>query len=222
MRYLINNLIVYDSKMKTLVNVNFTEDVLELTPGSVATLLDYFISHPHVVLEKKEIIEKAFADSPYSGSESNINKSLSILRRSFRDVGEDGSIISTMPSLGFVFNANVEGYEEVARLGTVKNIKDKINNKKHQLCAIFLVITTLAVMLFFIMNSSEMDSCKIILRGFNIPKNKEVEVAPETKRCIAPGVIINAPQNKSEKNKTHSLMAICDSSSESCLNLIRK
>ncbi|HDR2357172.1 TPA: hypothetical protein QCH65_004419, partial [Enterobacter roggenkampii] len=107
MRYLINDLIIYDAKLKTLTNKNFMGDSLELTPGSVAVLLDFFISYPHTLWNKAEIGKKAFADSAYSGSESNVNKSLSLLRRSFKELGADSNIITTLSSQGVVFDANI-------------------------------------------------------------------------------------------------------------------
>ncbi|WP_454878807.1 winged helix-turn-helix domain-containing protein [Serratia inhibens] len=221
MRFLINDLIIYDANLKILMNVNFEEDPVELTPGSVAILLDFFISHPHVVWSKTEIGEQAFANSPYSGSESNVNKSLSLLRRSFRDAGEDSGIISTMPSLGVVFNASVRAYEADVSPLPIQTISLK-RNLNRPLFLTALAGMAVIILCFSVMKYKKPTECILITRGDPVLFHKLTENITDMKNCRAPGVIINGVQKTSENRKNHSLLAKCDDSSRSCLNFITK
>ncbi|HGA3141870.1 TPA: transcriptional regulator [Enterobacter hormaechei] len=219
MRYLINDLIIYDAKLKTLSNKNFLDDSLELTPGSVAVLLDFFISYPHTVWNKAEIGDKAFADSAYSGSESNVNKSLSLLRRSFKDVGEDGNIITTLSSQGVVFNASVTSYDDVP-VDPVP-VRQTTFNKKRSLLAVCVLATLTvfpALYYFTYLNASE---CRLLNRGNPDAYALAVKNIELLRKCKTPGTIINGVNKENEFKRNYSMVAICEHSSHSCLNFIK-
>ena len=220
MRYLINNLVIYNAELKTLSNRNFEDDSIELTPGSVAVLLDFFISYPDTVWTKNEIGAKAFANSTYSGSESNVNKSLSLLRRCFKDVGEDSNIIMTLPSQGFVFNASVASYDDVSPL-PIQTSRATSNIKRAILISGVLAIVTVIPAFYFI-STSESTKCMLLNRGdpdAYVTAEKNIK---ELGNCNAPGVIINGAHKFNSFRKNYSLVATCEQSSHTCLNFIRK
>lgn len=220
MRYLINDLIIYDAKLKTLTNKNFLDDSLELTPGSVAVLLDFFISYPHAVWNKAEIGERAFADSAYSGSESNVNKSLSLLRRSFKDVGEDSNIITTLSSQGVVFNANVTSYDDVSV--EPSPVRQTTFDKKRALLAACVLATLTAIPAVYYFTSLNASECRLLNRGNPDAYALAVKKIDQLKKCKAPGIIINGVHKDNEFKKNYSMVAICEHSSHSCLNFIKK
>lgn len=220
MRYLINDLIIYDAKLKTLSNKNFLDDSLELTPGSVAVLLDFFISYPHTVWNKAEIGEKAFADSAYSGSESNVNKSLSLLRRSFKDVGEDGNIITTLSSQGVVFNANVTPYDGVSV--TPIPTHQTTSGKKNSVLIASILTMLIAIPSLYYFTTSSTSECSLLNRGNPDAYALAVKNLKQLRDCKAPGIIINGVHKNNEYKKNYSLVAMCDQSSHSCLNFIKK
>lgn len=220
MRFLINDLIIYDTTLKTLKNKNFLDDQLELTPGSVAVLLDFLISYPHSVWTKEEIGEKAFADSSYSGSESNVNKSLSLLRRSFKELGEDSNIIATLPSQGIVFNANVTSYGDVSVPPVASR---KTTSVKIRLILIACVLTSLtAIPALYYFDSLKPSECNLLNRGSSDAYAQAEKNLKQLRNCKAPGIIINGAHKKNESKKNYSLVAMCDQSSKNCVNFITK
>ncbi|MCU6172054.1 winged helix-turn-helix domain-containing protein [Enterobacter bugandensis] len=220
MRYLINDLIIYDAKLKTLTNKNFLDDSLELTPGSVAVLLDFFISYPHTVWNKAEIGERAFADSAYSGSESNVNKSLSLLRRSFKDVGEDSNIITTLSSEGVVFNANVTPYESVSVAPTPSRQTTSFKKISVLIACVLATLTVIPALYYF--NTINESECILINRGNPDAFAQTKKNISQLSNCQAPGIIINGVHKENQFKKNYSLVAMCDQSSHSCLNFIEK
>lgn len=220
MRYLINDLIIYDAKLKTLTNKNFLDDSLELTPGSVAVLLDFFISYPHAVWNKAEIGERAFADSAYSGSESNVNKSLSLLRRSFKDVGEDSNIITTLSSQGVVFNANVTSYDDVS-VDTI-TVRQTTSGKRRALLTVCVLATLTTIPALYYITSLNPSECRLLNRGNPDAYALAVKNIEQLRKCKAPGTIINGVHKENEFKKNYSMIAICEDSSLSCLNFIKK
>ncbi|HGA3108483.1 TPA: transcriptional regulator [Enterobacter hormaechei] len=226
MRYLINDLIIYDVTLKTLSNRNFEEDSIELNPGSVAVLLDFFISYPHKVWTKPEIGEMAFLSSPYSGTESNVNKSLSLLRRSFKEVGEDSNIISTISNSGVVFNASVVPYEDAPVGSTKTNSKRALLTKKYKTKTIVLGVLLLSILsysiLVYISNSQIPSECNFLIKGDQKEFVSYVANIKAFKNCKAPGIIISSVRKKSSYKKNYSLAAKCDAESSSCLNYIQK
>lgn len=220
MRFLINDLIIYDAKLKTLANRNYEDDSVKLTPGSVAVLLEFFISYPHAVWTKAEIGEKAFADSVYSGSESNVNKSLSLLRRSFKDVGEDSNVITTLSSQGVVFNANVTPYDDVS-VAAPPASHTASGKKRSVQIAVFLVTLTTAPALYYLTTFKSVE-CSLLNRGNLDAYIQAVTKIKELRSCKAPGIIINGVHKESEFKKNYSMVAICEHSSHSCLNFIKK
>ncbi|HCR4009778.1 TPA: hypothetical protein OOF29_002729 [Morganella morganii] len=220
MRYLINDLIIYDAKLKTISNRNFEDDSIKLTPGSVAVLLDFFISYPHTVWTKTEIGEKAFADSTYTGSESNVNKSLSLLRRGFKDVGEDSNIITTLPSQGIVFNANVIPYDDVSAVPVQASCS--VPNKKRCVLIAVILATLIIIPSFHYFSTLETSGCRILNRGnldAYVLLSKNIK---ELSNCKAPGVIINGAHQIDNFKNSYSLVAMCDRLPHNCLNYIQK
>lgn len=220
MRYLINDLIIYDAELKTLSNRNFEDDFIKITPGSVVVLLEFFISYPHTVWTKTEIGAKAFTNTAYSGSESNVNKSLSLLRRSFKEVGEDSNIIMTLSSQGVAFNASVAAYDE-APLSPVQ-ASHGTSSIKPIVYIGGVLFTMFAIPAFYFINASEPTECTLLTRGNTDEYMAVTKNMKELSNCNAPGIIINGARKFSGIGKNYSMVAVCEQSSQSCLNLIQK
>lgn len=220
MLFLINDLIIYDSKLKTLSNKNFLDDSIELKSGAVVVLLDFFIRCPYTTWTKAEIGEKAFADSSYSGSESNVNKSLSLLRGSFKDVGEDSSIIATLSSQGVVFNANVTPYD---RSSAAPNpASQRISCKKRSVLIVCVLAILIAASLFYYINTLKAPKCSLLNRGHPDAYALAKKNTKQLSNCKAPGIIINGARNENQLQKNYSLVAMCDQFSPNCSNFIKK
>lgn len=219
MRYLIENLIIYDSSCKTLENVNYTDAPIELSPGSVAVLLEFFLSHPETIWGKDEISALAFTDTIYSGSDSNVNKCLSILRRTFAEAGGDPGIFKTIPLQGVAFTGKVITYAE--------NDSSTQRNHTKQMVIILggLLISTIAIFLSvssYKKHLHQEQQCLLISRGDTLLFEKLRDTIPEIDKCRAPGVIINGVNRFSEKKLNYSLISVCDSKHDECINYIKK
>lgn len=220
MRYLINDLIIYDAELKTLSNRNFEDDFIKITPGSVVVLLEFFISYPHIVWTKTEIGAKAFANTAYSGSESNVNKSLSLLRRSFKELGEDSNIFMTLSSQGVAFNASVAACDK-APLLPVQASRDR-SNIKPTVCIGGVLFVMVAIPALYFISSSEPTECILLTRGDTDAYVSVAKNIKELRNCNAPGVIVNGAHKFSSIGQNYSLVAVCDQSSQSCMNFIQK
>lgn len=219
MQYLIDNAVIYDAENKTLNHVTSGEDLIDLTPGSLVVLLDFFISHPHTIYSKQEIGEIAFKDSLYSGSEANINKSLSLLRRCIKDAGGREDMISTLTSQGVFFNATVIDIKSVGTQGD-KAISTRIINAK-SLFALVVVIFIVLIILFFKFFHKNQLACEVINIGDEKIFNNIKEKVSELDGCKS-GLIINGVQKPNDLNKKYSLVAKCEQSTDYCINIIRR
>lgn len=219
MRYLIDDIVIYDDTRKTLANVKFEDEPVELTPGSVALLLEFFLSHPHRLFSKEDIGQVAFVGSLYSASESNVNKSLSLLRRSFMEAGADKNIITTVPSVGVIFNGHVTYLDDTKSISTGASFR----RKKYSIC-FFLVFFAAWVGAFFLYYyySSANKECSVLSRGDEGLYAKIKDSIPLIKTCRSPGIIINGARPSENTNKRYSLVAICSPEHSNCINYIKK
>lgn len=218
MLFLINNIVIYDDRDKTLVNKKFLEPTVELTPGAVAVLLDFLIQNPNRIWSKEEIGEKAFSDGVYSGSDSNVTKSISILRRCFMDVGEDRDIISTIPMKGIVFNAEISFPEEVS-LPEVNNSPFIVKKHLGIKLSIIVVVSTLIISWFYFRSN---EGCILINRGGLDTLNRTNPSHLEISECGPGDVMVNGGNAIDSISIKYFLTAKCEASSDFCINEIRK
>ncbi|MGE6981769.1 winged helix-turn-helix domain-containing protein [Kluyvera intermedia] len=215
MKYLINDRVLYDTERDVLQDCNGIFEEVALSPRSVSLLLSYLIGQTGVLLPKAELGTNALTGTGYSGSESNINKSISLLRRSFKDLGIDGNIIKTIPGEGFVFDATVEEY--------------KVNNKKRKKTvfidlfikrkSIILMTTSfflISLIYLFYLNSVD---CIIINNGEDVKKHEVMSLFPEFKTCKMNSVTVNSAH--SDNKRQYILTSNCHEDNNYCTNNIR-
>lgn len=84
-------------------------------PLKEVEILRILTENPGQVVTKKEIIDRVWADSFVE--ESNLSRHIYLLRRTFKDCGESGDLIKTVPRRGYRFNAEVTVVESAGPNG---------------------------------------------------------------------------------------------------------
>ncbi|MCG5129014.1 winged helix-turn-helix domain-containing protein [Enterobacter mori] len=107
MKKIINDHIVYNSETREL---SIQEAKVELSVAT-ARLLDLFIVNNRKQLNRDFIIEEVWGKHGLNPSGHSLNKNVSILRKSFSDLGLD-NMVETIPRQGFVFQAKIENVNE--------------------------------------------------------------------------------------------------------------
>nr|WP_255252900.1 winged helix-turn-helix domain-containing protein [Citrobacter freundii] len=102
MKSIINDQVEYDSTRKSLKH----RDTTIILSASTARLLELFIAHKNQQLHREFIIEEVWKKHGMAPSGHSLNKSISILRKAFSELGADNPI-ETLPRQGFLFHASV-------------------------------------------------------------------------------------------------------------------
>lgn len=106
MIFIFNNWLSFDSEENTLCIVGQPESLLTLSLPSVR-LLKEFIKNRGCVLGKEELITRVWDDFGFKPSGSNLNRTISELRKSFHTLDENHEYIVTVPRIGFRFEADI-------------------------------------------------------------------------------------------------------------------
>lgn len=110
MKYLIDNIVAFDDKNGLLEN-NISGSSVVLSTTAIR-ILSYLLKNQGVVLSREEFFETVWGAYGQEASNNSLNQYLSVLRKSFRNVGLDHEIIITVPKQGFLIKAKVEYDEE--------------------------------------------------------------------------------------------------------------
>nr|ALG88548.1 Glycopeptide resistance-associated protein R [Pectobacterium carotovorum] len=109
MKYLINEKIVFCTENKTLNN-GIDNIELNLT---CTRLLEILVTKKNV--SREYILDNVWEAYGLTPSDNNLNKNISVLRKTFVILGVDSSLIETIPKEGFLFNANVTSNNETSK-----------------------------------------------------------------------------------------------------------
>ncbi|HHQ4053377.1 TPA: winged helix-turn-helix domain-containing protein, partial [Citrobacter freundii] len=102
MKSIINDQVEYDSTSKSLKH----RDTTIILSASTVRLLELFIAHKNQELHRDFIIEEVWEKHGMAPSGHSLNKSISILRKAFSELGA-GNPIETLPRQGFLFHASI-------------------------------------------------------------------------------------------------------------------
>ncbi len=105
MKYLINNIINYDSHQGLLYSDDI-DNAIKLTT-TLNRLLLVLVQNNHDVLDRETILHRVWEDHNQVVSDNNLNSSISVLRRHLSSFF-DGEIITTIPKVGIKFSAVLE------------------------------------------------------------------------------------------------------------------
>jgi DNA-binding winged helix-turn-helix (wHTH) protein len=109
MNYLLENVVHYNEASRTLSN-NHTEIIL---PVSAARLLSLLLQKKNEQLSRNEILEQVWEQHGLVASNHNLNRNISILRKSLQELGLS-DIIETIPKQGFILHCNFELISPIA------------------------------------------------------------------------------------------------------------
>lgn len=130
MKYTLNNTLVFDVENQTIHMVNEDINVIELSSMMITRLLEALVEKAGEVLTREYLYQTVWENHGYKASASNLNKSMSLLRKAIRDTGYQDDIIETLPRQGFRLLATVES-DAPAASGTDPLVKKRtISNKK--------------------------------------------------------------------------------------------
>jgi len=113
MRYIISLTVVFEPENKLLMLENNDLLTIELSLPTTRLLIE-LIKNNHQEVARELLIKNAWEDYGYTSSDSNLNNSISELRKAFSALGLDKDIIVTIPKFGFSLNADI--YPELISL----------------------------------------------------------------------------------------------------------
>ncbi len=105
MKYLINNIINYDSHQGLLYSDDI-DNAIKLTT-TLNRLLLVLVQNNHDVLDREILLRRVWEDHNQVVSDNNLNSSISVLRRHLSSFFDE-EIITTIPKVGIKFSAVLE------------------------------------------------------------------------------------------------------------------
>lgn len=120
MNYLLENSVHYNEESRALENDN-TEIIL---PVSAARLLSLLLQKNNEQLSRNEILEKVWEQYGLVASNHNLNRNVSILRKTLQELGLS-DIIETIPKQGFRLHCDFKLISP-AQENNTKKIKQKV------------------------------------------------------------------------------------------------
>lgn len=152
MKSIINNQVEYNSASKSL---KMSENTIMLS-APTARLLDLFIAHNQQLLNREFIINEVWEKYGLAPSGHSLNKSVSMLRRAFAELGADNPV-DTLPRQGFIFHACVSALPEPVEenaLPSATPVPDAVHlaprTAEHKRLRI-LLLTLFAIGIFFVL-----------------------------------------------------------------------
>ena len=156
MNSIINEQVEYDSTRKSLKH----RDTTIILSASTARLLELFIAYKNQQLHREFIIEEVWKKHGMAPSGHSLNKSISILRKAFSELGADNPI-ETLPRQGFLFHASISDESSSSSEDeTVRSVTETVNSsvrpKRKNIILFILLFAFLgsAVFIFLALNSS--------------------------------------------------------------------
>lgn len=155
MNSIINEQVEYDSTRKSLKH----RDTTIILSASTARLLELFIAHKNQQVHREFIIEEVWKKHGMAPSGHSLNKSISILRKAFSELGA-GNPIETLPRQGFLFHASISDESSSSSEDeTVRSVTETVNSsvrpKRKNIILFILLFAFLgsAIFIFLALNS---------------------------------------------------------------------
>ena len=185
MKSIINDQVEYDSTSKSLKH----RDTTIILSASTVRLLELFIAHKNQQLHRDFIIEEVWEKHGMAPSGHSLNKSISILRKAFSELGA-GNPIETLPRQGFLFHASIcdesassSGDEVVSLVSETEKVISSVRPKRKNII--------LLILLFFLLGS-----VFFILPVFNSGTTNFIYI-----RAIGDCELYTADDNNADKTK---------------------
>ncbi|SCC66970.1 winged helix-turn-helix domain-containing protein [Kosakonia oryziphila] len=105
--YIIDHTIRFSPASETLGLIDNPDSFVVLTPAC-NRLLMYLISNQGAVLSRERIFSTLWEQYGKTPSNSSLNSYISLIRKSFVNLGLSNEIISTIPKIGFLFNSDIQ------------------------------------------------------------------------------------------------------------------
>lgn len=156
MQYLLENIVNYVEESRILRSV---DDEVKL-PVAAARLLTFLIAHNHCQVSRDEILNKVWGQYGLVQSDNNLNRNISILRKSLHQFGLK-DVIETIPKQGFKLHCQLKIVcvnNSPSIKASVKKISHSRFFKKYS-CAILLT-TTFFIIAFFLYFDKETEMYK--------------------------------------------------------------
>ena len=105
--YIIGENIKFSPAMESLNLIKTPEISILLTPAC-SRLLQYLLSEQGIVVSRDAIFLKLWSQYGNTPSNSSLNTYISLIRKSFLNLGEEDKVIITIPKTGFLFNPDLK------------------------------------------------------------------------------------------------------------------
>lgn len=107
MKYLIDYTMLYEVDTGTILLEGVEETAVRLS-NQAARLLHVLILNNGKLLERDELIKRVWEDHGFSGSSVSLNVAVSEIRKAFRMLEHDPSLITTVRGKGFSLSAHIQ------------------------------------------------------------------------------------------------------------------
>lgn len=96
MDYIIEDTIRFNTEDRSLTHVETSDNIFLAMPGCF--LLEYLVKNQGTVFTRNQLLDDIFKKNELVDSDSNLSQNVSMLRKSFRDLGISKDILLTKPS----------------------------------------------------------------------------------------------------------------------------
>lgn len=107
MKYIINKFVVFDTDKRIVYLYENNQIVTRVTKPATRLLLE-FIQSNGVSISRDNLLERVWLAYGYSASNAGLNNYISELRKAFAALGCHQELITTLPKLGFKFEAEID------------------------------------------------------------------------------------------------------------------
>lgn len=170
MIYKIDNTVAFRSDDGVMWNILQPERKLSLST-TPARLLEYLLENKDKIVERDELLNNIWDKYGLEPSNNSVNQYISLIRKSFLELGCDAEVVKTLPKIGYYVSSElISGFEKVQVVGTDLNLqsckKKPINFKwaPPLFFAIGVFFSLFLVLQPFYVSSGQMD--------YSFPKSK--------------------------------------------------
>ncbi len=107
MKYIINIIVVFDPKEKTLALFNNPLNTVKLSNPASRLFLE-LIKNNGETIPREDLLKNVWEDYGFTGSNSNLNSYISEIRKNLASLSADLTIIKTIPKVGFRLEADIQ------------------------------------------------------------------------------------------------------------------
>lgn len=137
LKYLIDSTLVYSDEDKTIHLVGAEHEAMVLS-NQASRLLDFFVRSPQETHVRDFLLEKVWEDAGFTASNNNLSVAVSELRKKISSCGITKDFISTIPKIGFSFNASVH----------VIDADDNQRGKQNKRLELFFLLKPVTIVMF--------------------------------------------------------------------------